>query len=87
MILSVFCVAMHAILFVQYDFWCRGALHEKQDSIFSHNQKVISLRQGDGTTKPGDEMARDEMAWGQSDYKAVTFHYSQKNDSLSDQSG
>ena len=61
MILSVCCMAMHAILLVQYDFWCRGALQEKQDSIFSHNQKVISLIQGDGTTKPGDEMAGGEV--------------------------
>ena len=68
MILSVCCVAMRAILFVQYYFWCRGALQEKQGSIFSHNQKLISLIQEDGTTKPGDEMARDEMAWGRSDY-------------------
>ena len=66
MILSVCCVAMHAMLFVQYDFWCSGTLQEKQDSIFSHNQKVISLIQGDETTKPGDE-----MTWGPSDSKAL----------------
>ena len=69
-------------LFVQYDFWCRGTLHEKLDSIFNHKQIVISFIQGDKPTKPGDEssklgdessklgdeMAGDEMAWGRSDY-------------------
>ena len=39
--------------------------------IFSHNQKVSSSIQGDETTKPGDEMAGDEVAWGQSDCQSV----------------
>ena len=73
-------------LFVQYDFWCRGTLQEKLNSIFNHKQIVISFIQGDKPTKPGDEssklgdessklgdeMAGDEMAWGRSDCKAIT---------------
>ena len=35
---------------------------EKQDSIFSHNQSVQFE-----TTKPGDEMVGEEVAWGRSD--------------------
>ena len=73
---------MHAdailqFLFVQYDFWCRGTLQQKLNLIFNHKQIVISFIQGDKPTKPrdkssklGDEMAGDEMAWGRNDCKA-----------------
>ena len=69
MILLCVTRSMHAILqntFVQYHFWYRGTLQEKLNLIFSHNQKVISLIQGDKTTKPGDESTKpgNKMAWG-----------------------
>ena len=52
---------------------------EKQDSIFSHNQSVQFE-----TTKPGDEMVGDEVAWGRSDcnsrlrLRQASFHRSHK---------
>ena len=67
-------------LFDQYDFWCRGTLQEKLhvNSIFSHKQIVICFIKGDEPNKPGDEssklgdkMAGDEMAWRRSDYNSM----------------